>query len=160
MAELFNLQQAETVAAYLSREIIAKGAPQKLVRVDTQVAIGPEQYHTKVAEAAGLKLIEVERARSALTDEGCHDGAKLEYFRDTNRLAIYGITTLRFITPLGDTLTDLEHADNILGWFEQVEACRQVTCSMFVAAVNLLPSRPELFSTIDDHPDEAVLFRS
>ena len=57
MAERLDLQQAEAVAAYLSREIIDRGATQKLVRLGYKIAIGPEQYHTNVAKAAGLKII-------------------------------------------------------------------------------------------------------
>lgn len=158
MAELLNFDQTQSVANYLAREIIGRNATQKLVRMDSLVAIGPEQYHQNVADAAKLQLFEIP-VPGKFDEPGCHDGAKIVYQLDNNSLVLYGTTTLRLVTPEGIPVEDL----NQNSWRRrplQIQSCRRATCVLFAPAMRLLPSQPQLFSTINDEIEDAVLFQS
>lgn len=85
IAERLNLQQADAVAAYLTREVLA-GQPKKLVRVGTDAVIGVDGfYHEELARRANLHLLEVPEKWGDTVPEGCNDGAKLLYLQEFNR---------------------------------------------------------------------------
>ena len=159
MATLLDLEQTQTVSDYLSREIINKENPQKMVRLRNKLAIGSEGYHVDVAEFTGLQLREVPINAWQTRNHGCHDGAKIQHNKDENRLLIYGTTTLIFISPEDEIIGKFDY-ENTEEWFRKVSLCRKETCAMFLDAINLLASTPQLLWTLDDEGRDAEIFQS
>ncbi len=159
MAKLLDFEQTQTVADYLSQEIIGRNSAQKLVRMYNQLAIGPEQDHKNVADEAGLELFNIDMGPGKLDQSGCHDGAKIVYQQDDNRLVLYGTTTIRLVTPENIPVEDLNE-DSSRRRPLQIQSCRNATCRLFEPVIALLPSQPQLFSTIKDEIENAILFQS
>ncbi|MEK7544425.1 MAG: hypothetical protein AAB557_06145 [Patescibacteria group bacterium] len=158
MAELLNFEQTQSVADYLSREIIGRRTTQKFVRMSNDLAIGPEQYHQNVADAAGLELFELEIPEK-ISQFGCHDGAEIVYHDEDNRLVFFGTTTLRLVTP-DNIFVEESSMESYRRRELQIKSCRTATCILFETVITLLPSHPTLFSTISDEIGDAELFQS
>lgn len=168
--ERLSLDQANAVAAYLSREIVPAGsAPIKLVRIRHSAAVGSADfYHEELAQHANLPLLEAldTGVFGFFLSRGCNDGAKLVYNASDNRVVVHDITAgLTVVTDDGTViqkpkLTSPNYKIERQHYIQQLSACRRVTCQLLVAAVNLLNENPELWWTLDKDPKEATKFQS
>lgn len=165
-AELLNLYQTQMVADYLLQHIVNGEKPKKIVRVDSEAAFGNEDvYHENIAREAHLPLLEVPGKYAGMVREGCDDGGKIIYSNTNNRIVIYNVTAgLKIVNDMGIVIQKPTSLDSDTWakerkiWEEQVTQCRQVTCRLLIAAVNVLPDEPELFYTFKDEPEAARMF--